>query len=46
LLTEVLALTAVRSDRHPGAPGSGKSTLIEAFGLHLVEHGTAPLSRQ
>src|SRR5437764_1255369 len=22
-----------------GAPGSGKSTFIEAFGLHLVEHG-------
>ena len=40
LLTEVLPHTgdAVRIGIS-GAPGSGKSTFIEAFGLHLVEHG-------
>jgi len=40
LLTEVLAHTggAIRIGIS-GAPGSGKSTFIEAFGLHLVEHG-------
>jgi LAO/AO transport system kinase len=40
LLTEVLPHTggAIRIGIS-GAPGSGKSTFIEAFGLHLVEHG-------
>jgi LAO/AO transport system kinase len=40
LLTEVLPRTggAIRIGIS-GAPGSGKSTFIEAFGLHLVEHG-------
>ena len=40
LLTEVLPHTggAIRIGVS-GAPGSGKSTFIEAFGLHLVEHG-------
>jgi LAO/AO transport system kinase len=39
LLTEVLPHTggAIRVGIS-GAPGSGKSTFIEAFGLHLVEH--------
>ena len=40
LLTEVLPHTggAIRIGIS-GAPGSGKSTFIETFGLHLVEHG-------
>jgi LAO/AO transport system kinase len=40
LLTEVLPHTggAIRIGIS-GAPGSGKSTFIEAFGLHLVEDG-------
>jgi GTPase len=40
LLTEVLSRTggAIRIGIS-GAPGSGKSTFIEAFGLHLVQHG-------
>jgi len=40
LLTEVLPRTggAIRVGIS-GAPGSGKSTFIEAFGLHLVERG-------
>jgi LAO/AO transport system kinase len=40
LLTEVLPHTggAIRIGIS-GAPGSGKSTFIEAFGLDLVEHG-------
>jgi LAO/AO transport system kinase len=40
LLTEVMPRTgaAVRIGIS-GAPGSGKSTLIEALGLHVVDHG-------